>query len=1079
MKKILAIDDQKDNLSIIKAIIKMSMPNYEIIFAESGKEGIKKAEKDNPDVILLDIIMPEMDGYETCELLKKNYKTKDIPVVMITAIDTDAESKAKAFDLGADAFLTKPIEPVELVAQLKVVLRVKEAEAKLVNERNNLEKAVDERTLELKKSESKYKSLIENSQQPIIVLRDGIVVFANRISMEISGYQNNEIINQPFLGIIFEEDQPKILENYKSRLAGKPFDENIDFRIINKEGKLYWYNYKASNIDWEGKSSMLYILNDITKQKEVEQLKKISIKRTELLLELYNKSISLNKKELFTFVLDKAVDITNSKVGFFHEFDDKTEIITLNVWNKAALKNCNAPYESHYPIDEAGNWVESVRQKKPIIYNDYKVSPNQKGLPEGHTHLIRFMSIPVMLNDTVYFIFGVGNKDSDYTEADVENMQIVSNELSKILEKKKFEEQIILERDIAEQNEYRFKTLHNASFGGIAIHDKGLILDCNYGLSKITGYSYDELINSDGLRLIADESVNTVRKNIELQYEKPYEVIGVRKNGEKYPIRVEGKKIPYKGKEVRVVEFRDISEQKKLEEEQLHKEQLLNETGRLAKIGGWELDVATMTAYYSRETKRIYGIPLDMDPPAGIEGMKYYADEGKPIIEKAVKEALEDGKPYDVEVPFINEQGERLWVRTIGLAEKKNGKVSRLYGTFQDITKQKQWEKEIVEARQKAEQSDMLKTAFLANMSHEIRTPMNGILGYIELLKMPDLTSKERDDYSNIISKSSDRLLNTINDIIEFSKIEAGDIPIKPEKISLLEEVESIVDFFVPEARNKGVRLYLDKQGISICPDVDTDRSKFESILTNLIKNAIKFTDEGEIQVGFKFYDETIEIQVKDSGCGIDKDKLDVIFERFMQADITMTRGHEGSGLGLSICKAYVEKMGGRMWVESEYGIGSTFYFTIPCSSSMENMKKPFTETTVNKSENVIAKHKNTSTPKILIAEDDSTSYSLAQLILEQENIEEVHAENGKEAVEIFTKNPDITLILMDIKMPVMNGLDATREIRKLNPAIPIIALTAYAMPGDKEKAIKAGCNDYITKPLKRQLLLDKVHQYI
>ncbi len=1076
--KILTIDDNHDNLSIINAIIKLSLPEYKVITALSGIEGISKAKEEIPDIILLDIVMPGMDGYETCKALKQNKLTKDIPVIFLTAIDTNAESKTRAFELGADAFLSKPIEPIDLVAQIKVLLRYKAAENKLKIERANLEKEIEKRTSDLKASELKYRSLIESSLQPIIVIKDGLVVFANQISMELSGYSEDQILNKPFTNVIYSEDQPKMIDNYKKRMLNQVYDENLQFRIRTKDNKFFWFEYKANSIKWEGENATLYALNDVTKLKEFSQLERTNKDRLQLMLDLYNESDNLEKVELYKYALDKAVSITNSDIGFFHEYDEDTHTVKLNVWNNKALNNCLSPEETHYPLNMAGNWADSIRQRKTVVYNDFANSPHQKGLPDGHVSLTKFMSVPVLLNEKIFYIFGVGDKEEDYNDTDVENIQIIANELSKILQKKRYEEEILRERDIAEQNEYRFKALHNASFGGIAIHDKGLIMDCNKGLSRITGYSYKELVNSDGLRLIAEGSRDKVIRKINEGSEVSYEATGLRKNGEEYPLRLEGKNIPYKGKQVRVVEFRDITQEKRLKNEQFRKEQLLNETGRLAKIGGWELDVPSMKSYYSQETKRIYGIPLDADPPTGIEGIKFYHKDSRPVIQKAVKEALEHGKPYDLEVKFINMQGRELWVRTIGLAEKKDGIVSRLYGTFQDITEQKRSEEELIEAKNKAQQSDRLKTAFLANMSHEIRTPMNGILGYIELLRLPDITEQERDDYSNVIRKSSDRLLNTINDIIEFSKIEAGDIPISREEFNLKEVIESIVFFFEQEADNKGLNLSLIIDNNTPSENIKSDRTKLESVLTNLIKNALKFTDQGHITVIVEPADGIIKITVKDTGCGIPGDKIDLIFERFMQADITMTRGHEGSGLGLSICKAYVEKLGGKMWVDSEEGKGSSFYFTIPYLLS--EAKSVHHNTADN--EVFYAKTGKVSEKiKVLVAEDDETSFSLLANFMEidYDNVDLIHAIDGNEAIELFKNNRDVALVIMDIKMPVKNGFEATREIKAIDPDIPIISVTAFAMPGDKEKAIAAGCDDYLVKPISRISLKKKIGPFI
>gem|GEM_PF-479819 len=520
-------------------------------------------------------------------------------------------------------------------------------------------------------------------------------------------------------------------------------------------------------------------------------------------------------------------------------------------------------------------------------------------------------------------------------------------------------------KEKAEESETRFKALHNASFGGITIHDKGIILDCNQGLSEITGYSSDELIGMDGLLLIAEHSRSMVMNNILLQYELPYEAFGVRKNGEEYPLRLEARMIPYKGKTVRVVEFRDI-------------------------------------------------------------------------------------------------------------------------------TDQKQTEAELRKAKEKAEESDRLKSAFLANMSHEIRTPMNGILGFADLLKEPGLSGEALLKYIAIIERSGERMLNIINDLIDISKIEAGQMEVKFSETNIRDQAEYLCTFFKPEMEKKGLNLITHFQIKDAPLSFWTDREKLYAIITNLLKNAIKYTNEGSIEFGYHFYKDTksaempdgaslatgdnhkaslphrlmLQIYVKDTGIGIPQDRLDAVFERFVQADIEDKKAMEGAGLGLAISKAYVEMMGGEIWVESNEGEGSTFYFTIQDKS---DEKQKFHEKKLKAQSKADFK---TKALKILVAEDDETSKAHLSIVLKNIASEIIYAHNGIEAVELCRQHQDIDLVLMDIKMPELNGYDATREIRKFNKDIVIIAQTAYALSGDNEKAIEAGCNDYISKPLNKEELV-------
>ncbi|MDD4145367.1 MAG: ATP-binding protein, partial [Prolixibacteraceae bacterium] len=392
---------------------------------------------------------------------------------------------------------------------------------------------------------------------------------------------------------------------------------------------------------------------------------------------------------------------------------------------------------------------------------------------------------------------------------------------------------------------------------------------------------------------------------------------------------------------------------------------------------------------------------------------------------------------------------------------------------YQDITEQKKLTTELLKAKEKAEESDRLKSAFLANMSHEIRTPMNGIMGFAELLKESENTDKNtRQQYINLIEKSGQRMLNIINDIIDISKIEAGQMKINIKSSNVNKQINYLYKFFKPEVEDKGMQLFFinnlpDKEAV-----INTDSEKFYAILTNLIKNAIKYSQKGFIKFGYKKRGNYLEFFVKDTGIGIPEERQKAVFERFIQADIDNKMALHGAGLGLSISKAYVEMLGGKIWVESKEGVGSTFYFDLPYN----------TETQLKTKRNInIHPEKrqfNFDKLKILITEDDEISFILLNYIIKDFGKEIINAKTGYEAVDECRNNPDIDLILMDIQIPEMDGLETTRRIREFNKDVVIIAQTAYGLTGDREKCLEAGCNDYIVKPVNKNNLLKLLQKY-
>ncbi len=410
--------------------------------------------------------------------------------------------------------------------------------------------------------------------------------------------------------------------------------------------------------------------------------------------------------------------------------------------------------------------------------------------------------------------------------------------------------------------------------------------------------------------------------------------------------------------------------------------------------------------------------------------------------------------------------GELIWEDvSISPVVDENDEITHFVAIKEDITVKKRLFEELIRAKERAEESDRLKSAFLANMSHEIRTPMNGILGFAELLKTPGLSSEEKTQFIQIIEESGQRMLNTINDLIDISKIESGMMKVELSDVDVYLQQKYLYNFFKQEASNKGLKFTFNPDENNKDIQLYTDKEKFIAISTNLIKNAIKYTQRGSIEFGYSVQPDVTRFFVKDTGIGISKQYFDTIFERFVQADLSITRPYEGAGLGLSITKAFVEMLGGKIYLESERGKGSVFYFELPNSL---NKSKEGVKAEDLPMESASDFFRNLT---ILVAEDDEIGKKYLKVLFENKCKKLILAENGVEAVERFAENKDIDLILMDIKMPLMDGYIATKKIREFNRDVIVIAQTAFAMSGDEEKAIQAGCDAYITKPINKDLL--------
>ena len=446
----------------------------------------------------------------------------------------------------------------------------------------------------------------------------------------------------------------------------------------------------------------------------------------------------------------------------------------------------------------------------------------------------------------------------------------------------------------------------------------------------------------------------------------------------------------------------------------------------------------------------------------------------------AIYSILEKKEIYQGDIKIIRANGTENWEH-LSITPIFNEKSElRSYILIADnITEQKRLEsdlkkslhelqilnKELEESKKKAEESDNLKTAFLANLSHEIRTPMNGILGFANLIKEENLTPDTIRTYLDVISQSGERMLHLIEDLVDISKIESNLVVIEPQKTDLNILMDEIYNFFKPQAHQNGISFTCEKGLNDSESCVFIDKFKLEQVLTNLLNNAFKFTNEGTVRFNYKQVNNQLIFCVKDTGIGISPGKQKVIFERFMQAENTYLRETEGSGLGLSISKSFVELMGGTVWVESELGKGSEFFISLPFEPLSSE-----TDEINHKPEHVFSNG-----VTVLVADDDEISYLYIKDVLTKGNYKVLHAVNGKQAVQLFNEIPEVKIILMDLKMPIMNGIDATCEIRKKNLEIPIIAQTGYTSEIDKQKALNAGCSDFIPKPLNKDLLLKKI----
>jgi PAS domain S-box-containing protein len=514
--------------------------------------------------------------------------------------------------------------------------------------------------------------------------------------------------------------------------------------------------------------------------------------------------------------------------------------------------------------------------------------------------------------------------------------------------------------------------------------------------------------------------------------------------------------------------------------------------------GIWDRDLINETVYYSERWKGMLGF-TDSEFPNNIKAFeeRIHPDDYMKVMRIFQNHLEKMTDYYENKFRVKHKDGHYIWINDRGKAIfDKEGKPIRVVGTHTDITEKQKIEDELhqyqalleekvkartielLEAKEKAEESDRLKSAFLANMSHEIRTPMNAIIGFSDLLTDPDLTSDQKHELINHINKNSNTLVYLIDDIIDIAKIEAGQLKINKTECNINQILSDVYQSFIETNSIKEdgpVKLKLEKGIQNDNFTIHTDPVRFQQILINLIGNSLKYTELGYVECGYQVKTDTtnsyLEFYVKDTGIGIPKSKHKHIFERFSKIEDSKTKLYRGTGLGLTITKNLVEMLGGKIWLESEEQKGSTFYFTIP----VEEFKGQASDT----QEKTIDIIKNWQNNTILIAEDEDSNYRVLQMALKRTNINILRAENGKQAIDICKANKKISLVLMDLKMPEINGIDATKEIKKFRPDLTIIAQTAYAMAEDRKLTQEAGCSDYLAKPIKAKELISTLNKYL
>jgi PAS domain S-box-containing protein len=671
----------------------------------------------------------------------------------------------------------------------------------------------------------------------------------------------------------------------------------------------------------------------------------------------------------------------------------------------------------------------------------------------------------------------------------------------------------VLQKTIAlRQSEERFRLAINGTNDGIWDWniEKGTFF-VSKQFAAVLGIDVKELsmksnaltyaVHADDIERVSNE-ISQYLSGRCLEYETEFRVINA--NNEIVWVSRKGKALlDGSGKATRFIGFQsDISSRKATESAMKKSKKLLQEAERIGRIGAWVWSIKDDAWQVSENWLNIHGV--DQRPKSFEEVKNYIHPDDYQRVEKAFQGYKQSAILNPIEYRIIQPgSGNQRIVRVYAEVLVENDVPILITGAVQDITKLKLIENQLlnqkekyqalsqkyysqnealkekiglisemnvalVEAKTKAEESDRLKSVFLANISHEIRTPMNGILGFAELLKKPDLSIDDQDKYLYVIKESGNRMLDIINDLIDISKIEANQIKLAKEKEELNALMEYLYEFFLPEAKAKGLELFINISSTSKTVVAFIDKTRVLQVYANLIKNAIKYTEKGHIRVTLEVKKDEIIFVCSDTGVGIPEEKMKFIFERFGQLEYATERQIEGTGLGLTITKALVELMNGSISVHSVPHRGSRFMVRIPSEVQDTDQIEKYTDEANRKpmEQNI----------SVLVVDDDIISYTLLKEALAGTAKTIDHAKTGKEAVGLILENPgSYNVVLMDIKMPDMDGFEATREIKERLPELPIIIQTAFATAEDRLSAKNAGADNFMAKPLQIPKLLSVI----
>ncbi|MBN2681919.1 MAG: PAS domain S-box protein [Bacteroidales bacterium] len=939
--------------------------------------------------------------------------------------------------------------------------------------------------LDLQASETKYRTLVNSTLQGVVIAQAEPVrlSFANPAMSQICGYSPDELVEmkpEDIIKLIYVEDRQRFFGNFQKRIQGESIAQEDEYRLVTKDGETRWVALSSSRIEFQNEPATLTTFVDITDRKHAEDKLKISNKILSELFAVANQlTIAQTQYEVIQIIKKSARALCSADgVTIVMRNQDQCHYIDEDaispLW-KGKL----------FPMDVCiSGWC--MKNKKNVNIEDITIDSRIPQDIYRKTFVKSMLMTPIRKTEPLGAI-GVYWKDiHKVTPSEIELLETLSSMTDSVLDA------------IESKEKYRL-LVENQTDLIVKVDIDGRFLFVSPSYCNIFGKSKEELLGNKFMPLVYEEDRNKTEEAMKTLFSPPHtayiEQRAMTKEGWKWFAWVDTAVLDVNGNVIEIIGVgRDITNLKKTENELVqknHEYESLNE--ELRQTNDELLKAKAKTEESEERFKKLSSftfegiiihknaVAIDVNQSAA-EMMGYELEEivgmnlliaVHPDYHELVKEniAKQIASPYEI---LVNRKDGSTFFAEIEAKDIIYNDESFRVACIRDITERKIMHEELLAAKEKAEEANRLKSEFLKNMSHEIRTPMNGIVGFSELLNKTEISEEKRNNFVKIIQNSSHQLLKIINDILEISTLETKQVKIKETEFCLNDLLMELFSIFNLKTKDRDFPLYLKKPLNDEQTYIISDRARLSIILSNLLENAIKFTSKGHIEFGYFLKNQNLVLYVKDTGIGISTKYHQLIFDRFSQEDKDISSNYGGLGLGLSIAKENTELLGGTISLESEKDRGSSFFVTIPFKHAGKNK----TKIAKNLSDNAEEKEEIT----ILVAEDEVVNFLYIEELFELSDIKNykiIHAINGKDAVDKCFNQKNIKLILMDIKMPIMNGHEAAKIIKAKQPNLPIIALTAYSTEFDKQLALQHGCNEFVSKPFKKDELFKLIKKHL